>query len=163
MVFRNNNTSNKAHHYWPFVGGRSIRNWLFPHTNGQLNACYPCHGDVIKCQHFPRYCPFVQGIHLSPVNSPHKVQWRGALIFFFHLRLNIQLSKQSSGWWCETLSRPLWRHCNGKEGTIVRTWNALYLLISIDHGWTYLMESVHQTDASSFISVSLCFIHIMFN
>ena len=28
----------------------------------------------------PRYWPFVQGIHRSPVNSPHKVQWRGALM-----------------------------------------------------------------------------------
>ena len=30
---------------------------------------------------FPRYCPFVRGIHRSPVNSPHKGQWRGALMF----------------------------------------------------------------------------------
>ena len=29
---------------------------------------------------------------------------------FFHLRLNKRLSKQSWGWWFETLSRPLWRH-----------------------------------------------------
>ena len=28
-----------------------------------------------------RYWPFVQGIHRSPVNSPHKGQWRGALVF----------------------------------------------------------------------------------
>ena len=28
-----------------------------------------------------RYWPFVQGIHRSPVNSPHKGQWRGALMF----------------------------------------------------------------------------------
>ena len=26
---------------------------------------------------------FVRGIHRSPVNSPHKVQWRGALMFSF--------------------------------------------------------------------------------
>ena len=32
---------------------------------------------------------------------------------FFHLRLNKQLSTQSSGWWFETPSRPFWRHCNG--------------------------------------------------
>ena len=25
--------------------------------------------------------PFVRGIHRSPVNSPHKGQWRGALLF----------------------------------------------------------------------------------
>ena len=31
---------------------------------------------------------------------------------FFDLRLNKRLSKQSWGWWFETPSRPLWRHCN---------------------------------------------------
>ena len=30
---------------------------------------------------FPRYLPFVRGIHRSPVNSPHKGQWHGTLIF----------------------------------------------------------------------------------
>ena len=32
------------------------------------------HDDVIKWKHFPRYWPFVRGIHRSPVNSPHKGQ-----------------------------------------------------------------------------------------
>ena len=40
------------------------------------------HDDVIKWQHFPRYWPFVRGIHRPPVNSPHKGQWRRALMFF---------------------------------------------------------------------------------
>ena len=39
------------------------------------------HDDVIEWKHFPRYWPFVRGIHRSPVNSPHKGQWRGALMF----------------------------------------------------------------------------------
>ena len=63
------------------------------------------HDDLIKWKHFPRYWRFVRGIHRSPVNSPHKApvtrkmfpfdevimiilkqsphkgQWRGALIF----------------------------------------------------------------------------------
>ena len=39
------------------------------------------HDGVIKWKHFPRYWPFVRGIHRYPVNSPHKGQWRGALIF----------------------------------------------------------------------------------
>ena len=34
---------------------------------------------------------------------------------FFDLRLNKQLSKQSWGWWLETLLRPLWRQCNACE------------------------------------------------
>ena len=39
------------------------------------------HDDVMKWKHFPRYWPFVRGIHRSPVNSTHKGQWRGALMF----------------------------------------------------------------------------------
>ena len=31
---------------------------------------------------------------------------------FFDLRPNKRLSKQSRGWWFETPSRSLWRHCN---------------------------------------------------
>ena len=32
---------------------------------------------------------------------------------FFDLRLNKRLSKQLRGWWFETQSWSLWRHCNG--------------------------------------------------
>ena len=39
------------------------------------------HDDVIKWKHFLRYWPFVRGIHQSLVNSPHKGQWGGALMF----------------------------------------------------------------------------------
>ena len=39
------------------------------------------HDDVIGWKHFPRYWPFVRGIHRWPVNSPHKCQWREAFIF----------------------------------------------------------------------------------
>ena len=40
---------------------------------------------------------------------------------FFHLRLNKRLSKQPRGWWFETQSWSLWRHCNA------RGWNNLGL------------------------------------
>ena len=39
------------------------------------------HDDVIKWKCFPRYWPFVRGIHRSPLNSMHKGQWRAALMF----------------------------------------------------------------------------------
>ena len=39
------------------------------------------HDDVITWKHFPRFWPFMRGIHRSPVNSPHKGQRRGALMF----------------------------------------------------------------------------------
>ena len=60
------------------------------------------HDDVIKWKHFSRYWPFVRGIHRSPVNSPHKGQWRGALMFSLISTLNKRLSKQLWGWWFET-------------------------------------------------------------
>ena len=44
-----------------------------------LNPVY--HDDAIKWKDFPRYWPFVRGIHRLPVNFPHKGQWRGALMF----------------------------------------------------------------------------------
>ena len=49
---------------------------LWRHRNakeaGSENVCV--HDDVIKWKHFPR--------NWSPVNSPHKGQWRGALLFY---------------------------------------------------------------------------------
>ena len=47
----------------------------------------------------------------SPVNFTHKGQWRSFDVFF-HLCPDKWLSKQSWGWWLETPSHPLWRHCN---------------------------------------------------
>ena len=79
--------------------------------------------NVIKWKHFPcswwrhqmetfsRYWPFVQGIHRSPVNSPHKNQWYFFDIFF-DLHMNKRLSNRSWGWWFETLSHQFWRPCN---------------------------------------------------
>ena len=46
-----------------------------------VSSFLAAHDDVIKWKHFPRYWPFVRGIHRSPVNSPHKGQWRGTLVF----------------------------------------------------------------------------------
>ena len=89
-----------------FSRGRTYIQWT------GLLCVWLWHDDVIKCKHFPRYWPFVRGIHRSPVNSPHQGQWLGSLMFFFYLRLNKRLSIQSWGWWLETPSCPLWRHCN---------------------------------------------------
>ena len=50
----------------------------------------------------------------SPVSGEFPVQRPVTRSFdiFFDLRLNKRLSKQSWGWWFETLLCPLWRHCN---------------------------------------------------
>ena len=43
---------------------------------------YVLHDDVIQWKHFPRYWPICAGnSHRSPVNSPQKDQWCGALMF----------------------------------------------------------------------------------
>ena len=63
--------------------------FMFPmHLGASYNTCLISnqtnplwHDDVTKWKHFQRYWPFVRGIHRSPVNSPHKGQWRGALMF----------------------------------------------------------------------------------
>ena len=50
--------------------------------NQQVNDGVNKHDDVIKWKHFPRYWLFVRRIHRLPVDSPHKGQWREALMFF---------------------------------------------------------------------------------
>ena len=74
------------------------------------------HDDVIKLKHFPRYWPFVRGIHPVTGEFPAQrpVTWNFDV--FFDPRLNKRLSKQSWCWWFETPSRPLWRHCNDVKG-----------------------------------------------
>ena len=65
------------------------------------------HDDVIKLPHFPRYWPFVRGIHRSPVTRSFDA--------YFDLRPIKRLSKQSRSWWFEAPSRPLWRHRNVEQ------------------------------------------------
>ena len=70
------------------------------------------HDDVIKWKHLPRYWPFMRGIHRSPVNSPHKGQWRGALMFYL-ICAPINDWVNNRGWWFETPSGSLWPQSNG--------------------------------------------------
>ena len=71
-----------------------------------------CHDDVIEWKHFPRYWPlcgkFTGHRWISHTKASDAELW----CFFFYLRPNERLSKQSWGWWLETLSSPLWRHRN---------------------------------------------------
>ena len=41
---------------------------------------------------------------------------------FFDLRLNKRLSKKSWGWWFETPSRSIWRHCNEIPTKLAHRW-----------------------------------------
>ena len=88
---------------------------ITPNSMWSNDAMWRHHDDVIKWKHFPRYWPFVRGIHQSPVNSPHKGQWRGALMFSLICTSNKWLIKQPWGWWFETPLHSLWRHCNDRS------------------------------------------------
>ena len=62
---------------WSFSVDRRMRAGVYGNSHS-------LHDDVIKWKHVPRYWPFVRRIHRSPVNSPHKGQWHGALMFFLN-------------------------------------------------------------------------------
>ena len=90
-----------------------VSHWLGANLDSVLYyfvAAISRHDDVTKWKHFPRYWPFVRGIHRW---IPRTKASDTELCCFFDLRLNKRLSKHSSGWWFVTLSRPLWRHYNG--------------------------------------------------
>ena len=66
--------------------------------------------------HLLCYWPFVRGIHRSPVNYPHKGQWRGALIFsLVCVWINGWVNNREAGDFRRPLC-PLWRQCNGTTG-----------------------------------------------
>ena len=87
-----------------------------------IMTCSPCgtkplcktraHDDVIKWKHSPRCWPFCAGNLSVTGKFPVRDQWRGAMMFSLICAWKKQLSTQSSGWWFETPSHPLWRHCN---------------------------------------------------
>ena len=74
------------------------------------------HDDFIKWKHLPHYWPFVWGIHRSPVNSPHKGQWRGALMFSL-------IYARIKGW------------VNNREAGDLRRHHAHYNVIVMDIRW----------------------------
>ena len=60
---------------------RVVHVWFTISGCWENKSVHHVHDDVIKWKHFPRYWPFVRGIHRGPVNSPHKGKWRRELIF----------------------------------------------------------------------------------
>ena len=87
-------------------------------------------GDVITWKYCPRYWPFVQGTHRSPVNSLHKGQWRGALIFsLICARINGWVSKPEAG--------DLRRHRAHYDVTVL-CWQWDHIMIA--PGWGLLSE-----------------------
>ena len=89
----------------------------------QARTTGSAHDDVIKWKHFPRNWPFVRGIHQSLVNSPHKGQWRGALMFSL-------ICAWTSDWVNNDKAGDLRRH-NAHYDVIVMK-KRMFLIIDID-------------------------------
>ena len=93
--------------------------WCFISSNmpkvvvcSALSSSFTNHDDVIKWKHFPRYWPYVRRIHRSPVNSPHKGQWRGALMFSLICAwINGSVNNHEAG--------DLWRICAHYDVTVM--------------------------------------------
>ena len=86
------------------------------------------HDDVIKWKHFPRQWPFVRGIHRSPVNCPHKGQWRRALMFSL-------ICAWMNGWVNNREARDLRRHRADHDVTIMGLSSSSGLCVRVSVRW----------------------------
>ena len=70
------------------------------------------HENVMIWKHFPRYCPFVKGIHHLPVDSPHKGPVTRTFDVFFDVRIHKRWTNSGDAdiWDATAL---MWRHCSG--------------------------------------------------
>ena len=94
-------------------------------TQVLCHALAGVHDDVIKWKHFPRYWPFVWGIHRSPVNSPYKGQWRGALMLYLICAwINCWMSTGKAG--------DLIRNRTHCDVTVMASWSAMHFWVSAD-------------------------------
>ena len=91
------------------------------------------HDDVIKWKHFTHYWASVK----VPGEFPTQRLVTRSFDVLFDLHPNKRLSKQGWGWWFETPSGPLWRHCNA------RSWNTdVHTMRRYQRkGWLYLCRS----------------------
>ena len=64
---------------------------------------------------------FVRGIHQSPVNSPHKGQWRGALMFS-------PICAWMNGWVYNPEAGDLTRHCAHYDVIVMKYRDTLWVL-----------------------------------
>ena len=95
---------------------------------------------------------FSASLALCAANSPAS----DAELWCF-LRLNKRLSKHWWGWWFETPSGPLWRHCNENMSYICMLWHGAYF----SHGaqqcvrWTF-SQSLNSLYLCSYTKILIC-------
>ena len=96
------------------------------------------HDNVIQWKHFPRYWPVVWGIHPSTVNSPHKGQWRGALLFSL-------ICTWIHGWVNNHAAGDLIRHCTHHDVIVMDFphWTAVEVGDSMSYYVSYFYMIFH--------------------
>ena len=94
------------------------------------------------------------GEFTGPVEFPTQRPVTRSFDVFFDLRLNKPLSKQSWGWWFETLSRSLWRHRNVK---LPVSWclTSVPRLFVIQHIQVKKKENIPATHYWPFVLINL--------
>ena len=97
--------------FWIWVMRRSIWDWISNRWQW-LGKAWWCH----QMETFSAWLAIGAGNSPVPGEFPAQRPVTRSFDVFFDPRLNKALSKQSWGWWFETLSCPLWRHCNGFRG-----------------------------------------------
>ena len=102
----------------------------------------PLHNDVVKWKRFPRYWPFKRGINRSAVNSPHRSQWRGALMFSL-------ICARIKGWVNNRKAGDLRRH-RAHYDVIVMLWK--YTPFFIFGGWK-IKQHIHVKRPSDILPV----------
>ena len=79
--------------------------------------------DRYRLLYWPSITPRSQAFLQVPGEFPTQRPVTRSFDVFVDLRLNKRLSKQSWGWWFETLSHPLWCHRNEKDGYAINICN----------------------------------------
>ena len=94
-----------------------IPNWNIHPGVGESNSSAPnwtISHDDIKWKHLLHYWPFVKGIHWWSVDSPHKGQWHGALMFSL-------ICTQTKDWANNRSASDLRCHCTYYD--VIVMWN----------------------------------------
>ena len=146
---------------WNFVSAIKLHRscvgiWHIPtYVN---NICTVCAWWRHQMKHFPRYWPFDRGIQRSHVNSPHKGQRRGALVFSLICAwINGGVNNREAG--------DLRRHRAHYDVTVMNGmfchWTSLIKLrffsVSCSNSFTFLNESSLTKNGSKKLSQDFCY------
>ena len=113
-------------HEWRSYEWKSLANGLrnnLDHSSNHKDRRVS-HDDPTKWKHFLRYWPFVQGIHRSSVNSPHKGHWRGTLMFSL-------ICTWTYSWVKNRDAGDLRRHRASMKSICTKTCNMVTLIITL--------------------------------